>query len=127
MGSFTERILISSITMLTKSKRGLQSSHIQKLFRESNDSKGSAFFRIVWQEVQDEDAKFVVIVSKKVHSSAVVRNKLKRQIYAMLEKNFSGWTRGLRVAILVKTPVLRCDRRRFQQEFLSVMRSTGLL
>jgi ribonuclease P protein component len=113
--------------MLKKDHRGLQSSHIRDLFKNSQNSYGNTVFRVNWSDNEQDKVQFVVIVSKKVHQSAVVRNRLRRRVYGLLRKHFSGWTAALRVAILVKSPALVCTAQKFEDQFLDIMRSSGLI
>jgi len=104
--------------MLKKEHRGLKSSEIADLFKgDSVDSISNKYFRLNWQKSEKDSSQFVIIVSKKVHKSAVVRNKLRRKVYEMVRQGFSMWTESKRVAILIKNSALDCSAKELRKEF----------
>lgn len=113
--------------MLKKMYRGLTASEVSDLFDGTAFSKGNQYFRINWKKTDAPFPQFVVITSRKLHRSAVRRNLLRRLIYELIRRHFSDWTQGLRVAILIKTAALECNRREFRNAFLRLMQSAGLI
>lgn len=121
------RVLVSSISMLPKSHRGLQSSQIRTLFSGETSSLSNRYFRINWQTENVDQSQFVVIISKKTEKTAVKRNLMKRRVYQSLQEFFSDWTVAARVAILVKSPATQASSFQCHQALQNLFRETGLL
>ncbi len=113
--------------MLKKTQRDLDSREIQKLFKNADESIGSSFFRINLLYEDSDTSQFVVLTPKKFDRSAVVRNRMRRKIYALLRKHFSDWTAGLRVAILVKSPAKDCNYQELEKQILKLMKKIELI
>lgn len=114
--------------MLPKSHRQLKNEEIKQLFDEPHSKVSNQYLRIHTRLLGDlSESQFVVIVSRKVHKSAVTRNKIRRQLYSILSRMFSQWTAGLRVAILVKPSFLKLTRTERLQIFLDMLHDADLL
>ena len=107
--------------MLKKKYRGLSPLQVSELFRSADGSVSDQFFRVNWKRVPQGFPQFVIITPAKSHRSAVGRNRLRRQISALLQLHFPCWTAGVRVAILVKTPVAELSVSNLQKAFLAIM------
>lgn len=108
--------------MLKKKYRGLSELEISELFKKKSlSSIGNTFFRINWMKSNNEYPQFVVIVNKKLHKSAVKRNTVRRKVYEMVRQEFSLWTEGIRVAILVKKSALEYSPSEFDSAFGEVI------
>ena len=113
--------------MLKKKFRGLSTTEVSDLFKGRASSVGSRFFRINWKATSQDFPEFVVITPRSLHKSAAHRNRFRRQVYSLIERVFSDWTRGVRVAILVKNGALTCSRREFEDHFLRLLQKTQLI
>jgi len=112
--------------MLKKQYRGLTEAEVSELFSGSHESVGNRIFRVNWSTSEQSFPQFVVITPKKLHKSAVIRNRLRRRIYEMIRREFSRWTEGFRVAILVKNPALESSPSEFKEAFTKVMEKAKL-
>src|SRR5690606_1455939 len=112
--------------MLPKKYRGLKASEVSDLFQKDHRSSSNPFFRVLWRQTPDPVPRFVVITSRKLHHSAVVRNRLRRTVYDMVSRSFSRWTDGLRVAIVVKNSALQATKQEYKDSFYDLMKKSGL-
>ena len=72
--------------MLPRAHRGLQRSDFHQIYKSGKTLK-TAFFRIKTAPIEDSDHqknRFAVVISAKTLKGAVKRNRLRRQIYAIL-------------------------------------------
>lgn len=113
--------------VLKKSDRHYTSTEIQQLFSGKQKSISNAFFRLHWLSTSDEKKKVAVIVSKKVAKSAVARNQARRRVYDVVRQLFSEWTPGLRVAILVRNPVLTAPYSELTAQLTDVCKRAGII
>ncbi|MGE3278381.1 MAG: ribonuclease P protein component [Candidatus Altimarinota bacterium] len=113
--------------MLLKSFRGLTSSEVSELFQHQHGSSSNRFFRVLWRKTEEPSPRFVVVVTKKFHKSAVTRNRSRRMVYDLLPRTFSRWTEGVRVAIVVKTSALQASKHEFEQAMYDVMHKSGFV
>ena len=101
--------------MLKKKYRGLSRDQVAEVFSKDAKTNSNSFFRIRWLKTDDSYPQFVVITTPAFHRSAVKRNRVRRQVYEWIRLNFKDWTRGIRIAILVKKPALDAERVKFHQ------------
>jgi len=114
--------------MLKKLYRGLKPREISDLFQKKGvNSVSNRYFRINWMDSDQPHPRFVVITSAKLTKSALLRNKMRRRLYEMVRNEYSEWTRGVRVAILVKTPALTSGLSEFRNGFYELMRKAHLM
>ncbi|MDF2379392.1 MAG: ribonuclease P protein component [Candidatus Gracilibacteria bacterium] len=114
--------------MLEKQHRNLSSEEIAELFKNPHTKSSNSTLRIHTITASEKmKSQFVVIVSRKVHKSAVKRNMIRRQLYSVLSRMFSQWTSGLRVAILVKPSFLKLSRTQRLKTFLDLLHDDGLI
>lgn len=112
--------------MLPKKFRGLKASEVSELFEKRNQSLSNRFYRVLWKKTSDPYSRFVVITTGKLHKSAVVRNRVRRVLYESVGLNFSKWTDGFRVAILVKNTAIESTNIQRKEMFDELMRRCGL-
>ena len=106
--------------------RSLKASEVSELFQSDPKTKSDPNFRVLWKNADQDFPQFVVITSAQLHRSAVVRNRVRRVVYHLIRQHFSQWTAGVRVAIVVKTPAIRLEKKDFPQAFIRIMQATGL-
>ena len=72
-----------------RSARILKPADFTKVFKK-NASSQDAFFRVIARPSEGGSARLGMAVSKKVHKSAVVRNRIKR----VIRESFRSWRAG---------------------------------
>ena len=92
--------------MLSKRYRGLSAPQVGALFSGPHKSAVNSFFRVNWAVSPLPSARFAVITPGSLCPSAVLRNRMRRRVCELVRLYFEHWTRGLRVAILVKKAAL---------------------
>jgi ribonuclease P protein component len=106
------RIKKSDFPVLIKSGRGLNSSQ----------------FNLKWLPLADKSSpsQFSVIVAKKVAKTAVARNRLKRRLRYVLEKNFAKMEPGYQIAIFLWLNLLTTPFSTLEQDLLGILIKTKL-
>ena len=61
-------------------------------------------------------SRFGITISQKVSKRAVVRNRLKRQVRAVIQKLLPQFKPGLWIVIVLRSPAVECDYWQFLQE-----------
>ncbi|MBL7141767.1 ribonuclease P protein component [Patescibacteria group bacterium] len=80
-----------------------------------------------WMKNNLPYSRFGIIVSLKVSKKAVVRNKIKRRIRAILKKNLSKITKGCDLLILTRAGVKELDYSQIQDKFLRLLQRGNLI
>jgi ribonuclease P protein component len=83
---------------------------------------GSPFFTLRYFPL--ENSLFSVVVPVKVDKRAVVRNRIKRQIYEILRLNLNKFKPKLGIVILVKKEILGKSYREIEKE---ILKSTSII
>jgi ribonuclease P protein component len=86
--------------MLPKSKR-LGKSLVPTVVRQGRPVAGNGLSARILRSPQAVLSRFAVVVSTKVLKSAVARNRLRRQIHAILGKHWSQIASGAQVVIFI--------------------------
>lgn len=107
--------------MLPKKFRLHYKKDIQKLF-----AKGKIVFgftmNIKYNTNQLQVSRFVVVVGTKVSKSAVVRNRLRRQIRAIIFKQLSKFKPGFDLMFMLKKEAVGKKSQDFEAEILRILR-----
>ena len=86
--------------MLTKPQRFHGHNSLRPVY-----NKGKAVYsrsmKILWQTTNRDSSRAAVVVSKKVHKSAVVRNRIRRRVYTHLRKLFDSSQKKIDVVVVV--------------------------
>lgn len=69
---------------------------------------------------------FSVVVSKKVSKKAVERNKFRRRIYGIVQKNIPDIQDGVLVAFFIKKSATAISKKEFTEETISLLKKAGL-
>lgn len=86
--------------MLLKINRLKKEKDFEKLFKKGKSFKnGFLILRIVQNNL--EESRFGFIVSQKVSKKAVLRNKVKRRIRDIIQKNITKIRKGIDMAFVV--------------------------
>lgn len=111
--------------MLKKKYRGLKPEEVSELFQRNVLSQANRYFRVNWMKTPGEAPQFVVVIPRKINVSAVLRNRLKRKISELIRTQFSDWTGGRRVAIVLKASAADASSKLFRESFCELMRKAG--
>ena len=84
-------------------------------------------FIIKHKENKEEITKIGVIVSTKVDKRAVVRNKIKRQIRAIIKDNINNIKPGYNILIIVKKQALELDFNKLEKILISGLSKINIL
>jgi ribonuclease P protein component len=94
--------------MLKKENRLTKKNEFDNVFKRSKASSG----RFVFLKVLENDlgiSRFGFIVSSKISKRAVIRNKIKRRLREIIQKNIINIEKGLDVVILARPNIINCD------------------
>jgi len=78
-------------------------------------------------EESKNSQRFSVVVSKKVSKKAVVRNKLRRSVYGVIQKNIPDIKDNVLAAIFIKKNAAGLSKKEFEEEVFSLFKKTGFL
>ncbi len=70
---------------------------------------------------------FAVVVSKKISLRAVIRNKLRRQIFEIIRLNINTLTKGFNIVIFVKKGSLKMNYSELEKELLYIFKKATLI
>ncbi len=80
-----------------------------------------------WIKNNQSYSRWGIIVSLKVDKKAVVRNKIKRRLRALLRENISSLASGWDVIIITKDRIKELDYTQLQDVFLKILRKCNLI
>ncbi len=86
--------------MLAQTHRFHGLSALRPLYKSGSVIRGKSL-AVRYQARKDETYRAAVVVSKKVHKSAVVRNRIRRRIYEVIRLADPSKTSGLDIAVMV--------------------------
>jgi len=92
--------------MISKKKR-LNRATFAEIIKKSKKIEGKVFSYRLHFLKNGLKHRFSVVVSSKVSSKAVIRNKIRRQIYEILEK--MTFSKGVAIVVYVKKEALGLD------------------
>jgi ribonuclease P protein component len=55
---------------------------------------------------EDEEKRFGLVVSKRISKKAVIRNKIRREVYEAIRKQLEKISKGVRGIVLVRTAIV---------------------
>ena len=112
--------------MLPVSHRLRRETDIKRLFDKGkgvfDDLCGIKFLKNGLQETR-----FAVIAGTKVSKSAVKRNRVKRQVRAVVEKHLAQVVPGFDVALLVRSPALKSEYAEIEKHLLRGLAKAGIV
>lgn len=85
--------------MIAQKNRFSSSAEVRRLYSAGRPARTSVF--ALRSVPTNGDWKLGVVVSKKVHKSAVVRNRIRRRVYEVARKNYADRLQGRRWLITV--------------------------
>ncbi len=86
----------------------------------------SPLFGMLVLDKEDNEKKFIFIVSKKISKRAVDRNRIKRLLSEVIRINLEGVREGIRVGFLVKKAILGKDFEEVRKEVEKGLTKTGV-
>mgnify|MGYP001614594031 CR=1 FL=1 len=112
--------------MLPKANRLRKKKDFEELFKKGKSFKNDfCILKIARNNLKE--SRFGFVVSQKVSKKAVLRNKIKRRLRNIIEKNIKDIKKGMDVAIIVLTGL---ERKSFLEikEILSIfLKKAGLM
>ncbi|MCX6800099.1 MAG: ribonuclease P protein component [Candidatus Falkowbacteria bacterium] len=94
--------------MLVKSQRLTKDKDFENIFKNGK-SVYSSFFRVNAIENNLTNNRYGIIVSNKISKIATERNKIKRQIRYLIQKNKNKLKIGFDIVVLVSAPAVTID------------------
>lgn len=91
--------------MLAKQHCLQKDKEFELVFRKGKASKGKFLF-LKLKRNNLQISRFGFIIGKKISNKAVIRNKLKRQLRAIVKKNFPIIKTGFDIVIVVKPEII---------------------
>ncbi len=89
--------------MLTKQQRFHGHSSVRQAYRQGTSVRGTLCSLHVVRGGRVKSIKVAVVVSKKVHRSAVVRNRIRRRIYELVRVRLTSVTEPVELIFTVYT------------------------
>lgn len=77
---------------------------VKKVYRLGSPTRSAMFSIHVLSNNKIKTSKATVVVSKKVHKSAVKRNRIRRRIYEIIRLSFSDFKKPSEIIITVYSP-----------------------
>ena len=87
----------------------------------------SSGFNLKWIKNNQPCSRWGIIVSLKVDKKAVVRNKIKRRLRAILRENIGSLVPGLDVIIITKDQIKKLDYSQLKKIFLEILDKNNLI
>lgn len=112
--------------MLPKEYRLRHEKDIKALFASAKSVFGHAA-GVKFRKNKRGHSRFAVVVGSKVSKSAVVRNRIRRQIRAFIEQHLEEISPGYDVLVLVRPDAARLARPDIRRQMKRMFKKAGLL
>ena len=112
--------------MLPKKYRLIKDKDFARVARYGQKAYGSQF-NLKWIENHKHYSRWGIIVSLKVDKKAVVRNKIKRRLRAILREEIDSLAPGWDVIIITKDRIKELDYSQLQSIFLEILNKKNLI
>jgi len=112
--------------MLKKINRVSKRKEVEEL-RKARLVYQSPIFGMLFLDKEDEEKKFLMIISKRISKKAVIRNKLKRQMTEAVRLNLSKIREGVRVGFLVRARILEWKWEEIKAEMEKALKEVGIM
>lgn len=90
--------------MLAKKNRFHGHGGVKRAYRLGTPARSAMFSMHVHRDSRIKSSKVAVVVSKKVHKSAVKRNRIRRRIYEVIRPNVSSFKQPTEIVVTAYTP-----------------------
>ncbi len=107
--------------MLSKDNRLRHEKDIKALFSKGKSAFG-IYVSMKYRPNQLSENRFAVVIGTKIAKRAVVRNRLRRQIRAIVGKHLSEMKSGFDIALLPKKEALGKKSHELEEEILSILK-----
>ena len=112
--------------MLTKINRLKKEKDFERIFKKGKSFKnGFLILKIVLNDL--EESRFGFIVSQKVSKKAVLRNKIKRRLRDIIQKNIAKIKKGVDVALIVLPGLEKKSFLETKETLDVLLKKTGLV
>jgi len=108
--------------MIPKKNR-LNRSALKYLFKKGLRQKTN-YFNVIYKKGSTEEPRFSIIVSKKIKSKAVDRNKLRRRIYETIRTNTKEeeTTKIMDIALIAKQELQKISFKELKKHIISTLK-----
>ncbi len=106
--------------MLSAKNRLHNRQDIEKVFRQGRGTHGQ-FLSVKFLPNNLNHSRFAIIVSKKVSSNAVERNRIKRQVREILRLNLKEIKTGLDIVLICYPTILGKKQNEIKEKLLDVL------
>lgn len=111
--------------MLTRKNRLTNSKEIETLFR-SRRAFHSPTLTMRWARTKNAHSRFAVVVGNKVSKKAVVRNKIKRRVREVIQKNIPGVRGGVDAAVVARAEAATATFKKLKEDLTALFRKANL-
>ena len=112
--------------MLTKINRLKKEKDFEKIFKKGKSFKnGFLILKIVSNDL--EESRFGFIVSQKVSKKAVLRNKVKRRLRDIIQKNIVKIKKGVDIVLIVLPGLEKKSFLETKETLDTLLKKTGLV
>lgn len=111
--------------MLKKQFRIVKDTDFKKIYRFGKTFSNSFFVVKVFYNKM-ENSRFGFVISKKVASKTVLRNKVKRRLREIIRTNFSKIKPGFDVIIVNKLPVVGRSYKDIEKQLLELFKKARI-
>ena len=112
--------------MLPKKYRLIKDKDFAKVARHGRKSQGPEL-SLKWIENNQSYSRWGIIVSLKVDKRAVIRNKIKRRLRAILRENIDSLALGWDIIIITKDRIKDLDYSQLKSIFLGALSKNNLI
>lgn len=112
--------------MLPKKHRLINKKDFEKVFK-TGQGRYAKILGIKFAKNNLENSRFGFIVSKKVSTKAVVRNKIKRQVREIIQLNLENIKNGLDIIIICHPEIANKKYQEIEKEILRITKEMRLL
>lgn len=108
----------------------LHRQDFDRIYRQGKRLSGEDFRAIVFHpsgNPEPHPPRIAVVVSKKVSKRAVKRNRIRRQVQAVLQTFLPQMSWGWQMIILVQISALGCDYAQILPQLEKILRKAGVL
>jgi len=112
--------------MLAKKYRLSKRNDFESIFKNGKKAF-SKFFGIRFKLNDLENPRITVVVSNKVSKSAVKRNRIKRQVRAIVKPTMTTFKQNFDIIINVLSPILEAERDTIEGDLLNLLKKNNII
>ena len=110
--------------MLARTNRFRGRNTLGLVFRRGVTTR-SRSLAVRWLPTEGQDLRAAIVVSRKVSKSAVVRNRIRRRIYALLEQQLSKLKTGDLVITVFEASLAEISVAELEKTLLEILKRAG--